>query len=292
MFKGLYIALVTPFKADGSLNEEKLTELVKFHTSAGTDGLVPCATTSESPTLSREEQDRMIEIAVKHSSERMKIVAGCGTNSTARSIENIRRAADLGADAAMAATPYYNKPTQEGLYAHFRKLADEGGLPLMLYNVPGRTGVNLEPATVERLCDHENIVGLKEASGKLEQVSEVIANCGNKIDLLSGDDAITLPILSAGGKGVVSVVGNIIPELMLKLISFFNEGKQLKAMELHIKLLPLCQAMFLETNPVPVKEAMNMLGKEVGGVRLPLVGLNPDNKKRLRRTLTDFGLLD
>jgi 4-hydroxy-tetrahydrodipicolinate synthase len=292
MLEGLYIALVAPFKDDGSLNDAKLTEIVKFHASAGTDGLVPCATTSESPTLSREEQDRMIKISVKHSPERMKIVAGCGTNSTARSIENIRRAADLGADAAMAATPYYNKPTQEGLYAHFRKLADEGGLPLMLYNVPGRTGVNLEPATVERLCDHENIVALKEASGKLEQVSEVIARCGNRIDLLSGDDAITLPILSAGGKGVVSVVGNIIPELMLKLISLFNEGEQAKALELHVKLLPLCQAMFLETNPVPVKEAMNMLDKEVGGVRLPLVGLSHDNKKRLKKALTDFGLLD
>ena len=292
MLKGLYIALVAPFKADGSLNDEKLTELVKFHDSAGTDGLVPCATTSECPTLTREEQDRMINIAVKYSSGRMKIVAGCGTNSTEGSIENIRRAAALGADAAMAATPYYNKPTQDGLYAHFRKIADEGGLPLMLYNVPGRTGVNLMPATVERLCDHENIVALKEASGKLEQVSEIIVRCGNKINLLSGDDAITLPILSAGGKGVVSVVGNIIPELMLKLISLFNEGKHLKAMELHAKLLPLCQAMFLETNPVPVKEAMNMLGKEVGGVRLPLVGLGADNKIRLRRALTDFGLLD
>jgi len=292
MLKGLYIALVTPFRDDGSLNDEKLTELVKFHTSAGTNGLVPCATTSESPSLSREEQDRMIEIAVKHSSEKMKIVAGCGTNSTTGSIENIRRAAELGADAAMTATPYYNKPTQEGLYSHFRKLADEGGLPLMLYNVPGRTGVNLEPQTVERLCDHDNIVALKEASGSLEQMSEVVARCGNKIDLLSGDDAITLPILSAGGRGVVSVVGNIVPELMLKLISLFNEGEQSKALELHVKLLPLCQAMFLETNPVPVKEAMNMLGKEVGKVRLPLVGLSSDNKRKLKKSLIDFGLID
>lgn len=292
MLKGLYIALVTPFRDDGSLNDEKLTELVKFHASAGTDGLVPCATTSESPALSREEQDRMIEIAVKHSSERMKIVAGCGTNSTTRSIENIQRAAELGADAAMTATPYYNKPTQAGLYSHFRKLADEGGLPLMLYNVPGRTGVNLEPETVERLCDHDNIVALKEASGNLEQISEVTARCGNKIDLLSGDDAITLPILSAGGRGVVSVVGNIVPELMLKLISLFNEGEQAKALELHVKLLPLCQAMFLETNPVPVKEAMNMLGKEVGEVRLPLVALSSDNKRKLKKSLIDFGLLD
>ncbi len=291
MLKGLYIALVTPFKDNGSLNEEKLAELVKFHSSAGTDGLVPCATTSESPTLSRDEQDRMIKIAVKHSSGRMKVVAGCGTNSTRRSIENIRRARSLGADAAMTASPYYNKPTQEGLYAHFRKLADEGGLPLMLYNVPGRTGVNIDPATVERLCDHDNIVAVKEASGDVEQVSEIIARCGPRIDLLSGDDAITLPILSAGGRGVVSVVGNIIPGLMLKLISLFNEGKQTEATELHLKLLPLCQAIFLETNPVPVKEAMNMIGKEIGGPRLPLVGLREENRIKLREVLTDFGLL-
>ncbi|MDZ7860520.1 MAG: 4-hydroxy-tetrahydrodipicolinate synthase [Candidatus Krumholzibacteriota bacterium] len=291
MLKGLYIALVTPFKDNGSLNEEKLAELVKFHSSAGTDGLVPCATTSESPALSRDEQDRMIKIAVKHSSGRMKVVAGCGTNSTEGSIENIRRARSLGADAAMTASPYYNKPTQEGLYAHFRKLADEGGLPLMLYNVPGRTGVNIDPVTVERLCDHENIVAVKEASGDVEQVSEIIARCGERIDLLSGDDAITLPVLSAGGRGVVSVVGNIIPGLMLKLISLFNEGNQAEATELHLKLLPLCQAMFLETNPVPVKEAMNMIGKEIGGPRLPLVGLREENRIKLREVLTDFGLL-
>jgi 4-hydroxy-tetrahydrodipicolinate synthase len=291
MLKGLYIALVTPFRDDGGLNEEKLRELVNFHIDAGTDGLVPCATTSENPTYTWEEHFRIIDIVVKEAAGRLKVIAGCGTNSTTRSIENIKRASELGADGAMVVTPYYNKPTQEGLYAHFIKLADEGSLPLMLYNVPGRTGVNMKPSTVARLSKHEKIVAIKEASGNIEQMSEIILLCGGNIDLLSGDDSITLPILAIGGKGIVSVVGNIVPGDMLAMIAAYEKGDRREAVKWHYRLLPLCQAMFIETNPMPIKEAMNMLGMAVGDLRLPLVRMLPENRDRLRKVLTDYGLI-
>jgi len=291
MFKGLYVALVTPFKKDGSLNEEKLKELVRFHIESGTDGLVPCATTSENPTYTWEEHFRIIEIVVKEAEGKLKVVAGCGTNSTTRSLDNIKKAKELGADGAMVVTPYYNKPTQEGLYAHFMKLADEGDLPLMLYNVPGRTGVNMSPETVERLSKHEMIVAVKEASGSLEQMSDIVNRCGDRINLLSGDDGITLPILSIGGKGVVSVVGNIVPGDMLAMLRAFEKGDLEEARKWHFKLFPLCKAMFIETNPMPVKEAMNMLGMDVGDVRLPLVRMKPENQEKLRAALKDYGLL-
>lgn len=288
--KGLYVALVTPFAADGGLNEEKLRELVRFHVDAGTDGLVPCATTSENPTYTWEEHFRIIEIVVEEAAGRLEVIAGCGTNSTARSVDNVRKAKELGADGAMVVTPYYNKPTPAGLYAHFMKIADEGGLPLLLYNVPGRTGVNMKPATVARLAAHERIVALKEASGSIEQMAEIISLCGERLDLLSGDDAITFPILAIGGTGVVSVVGNIVPRDVVDMITAFGKGDWKQARALHYNLLPLCQAMFIETNPMPVKEAMNMLGMGVGEVRLPLVGMLPESREKLARALAAYGL--
>ncbi|MBN2071102.1 MAG: 4-hydroxy-tetrahydrodipicolinate synthase [Candidatus Krumholzibacteriota bacterium] len=290
MLKGLYVALVTPFNEDSSLNEEKLRELVRFHIDSGTDGLVPCATTSENPTYSWEEHFRIIELVVEEAAGRLDVIAGCGTNSTTRSIENLKKAGELGVDGAMVVTPYYNKPTQEGLYAHFMKLADEGGLPLMLYNVPGRTGVNMKPATVKKLSGHENIVALKEASADLEQMSEIVSLCGDDIVLLSGDDGLTLPILSIGGRGVVSVVGNIVPKDVISLLTVYEGGDIEEARRLFFRLLPLCQAMFIETNPMPVKEAMNLLGMGVGDVRLPLVRMLPENIEKLRLALSDYGL--
>ena len=290
MLKGLYIALVTPFNEDNSLNEDKLKELVRFHIDAGTDGLVPCATTSENPTYTWEEHFRIIELVVGEAAGKLKVVAGCGTNSTTKSIKNIKKARELGADGAMVVTPYYNKPTQEGLYAHFMKLADDGDLPLMLYNVPGRTGLNMKPATVARLSKHNNIIGVKEASGSIEQMAEIIMLCGDDIILMSGDDSITLPVLSIGGKGVVSVVGNIVPKDVLAMIAAFSSGDLAEARRLHYKLLPLAQSMFIETNPMPVKEAMNMLGMGVGNVRLPLVRMMPETLKTLSKALTDYGL--
>ena len=290
MLNGLYVALVTPFAEDGSLNEEKLRELVRFHIDAGADGLVPCATTSENPTYTWQEHFRIIEIVVEEAAGKLKVVAGCGTNSTTKSIENIKKAKELGADGAMVVTPYYNKPTQEGLYAHFMKLADDGRLPLMLYNVPGRTGLNMKPATVARLSQHDLIVAVKEASGSVEQMAEIIMLCGGKINLLSGDDSITFPILAIGGTGVVSVVGNIVPKDVRAMISAYEKGDLDKARDLHYKLLPLNQSMFIETNPMPVKEAMNMLGMGVGNVRLPLVRMLPENLVKLASSLTDYGL--
>jgi len=291
MFKGLYVALVTPFKKDGSLNEDKLRELVRFHIESGTDGLVPCATTSENPSYTWEEHFKIIEIVVKEADGKLNVVAGCGTNSTTRSLDNIKKAKDLGVDGAMVVTPYYNKPTQEGLYAHFMKLADEGGLPLMLYNVPGRTGVNMLPETVERLSKHEMIVAVKEASRSLEQMSDIVHRCGDRINLLSGDDGITLPILSIGGKGVVSVVGNIVPGDMLALLRAFEKGDMEEARKWHNKLFPLCKAMFIETNPIPVKTAMKMLGMLNGEMRLPLSRMRPENVRKLRKTMKEYGLL-
>ncbi|UCF05799.1 MAG: 4-hydroxy-tetrahydrodipicolinate synthase [bacterium] len=291
MLNGLYVALVTPFTENGGLNENKLRELVRFHIDAGTDGLVPCATTSENPTYTWEEHFRIIEIVVQEAAGNLKVIAGCGTNSTTRSIDNIKKARDLGANGAMVVTPYYNKPTQEGLYAHFMKLADEGDLPLMLYNVPGRTGVNMKPSTVARLASHERVVAVKEASGSIEQMAEVFMLCGEDIDLLSGDDTITFPLLSIGGRGVVSVVGNIVPKDVLSMIAAFNKGDMAGARTWHYKLLPLSQAMFIETNPMPVKEAMNMLGMEVGDVRLPLVRMLPENRTKLRDALSAYGLI-
>ncbi len=290
MFKGLFVALVTPFKDDGSLNENKLRELVNFHIEAGTDGLVPCATTSENPAYTWEEHFRIIEIVTEEAEGRIKVVPGCGTNNTGRSIKNIKKAREHGADGAMVVTPYYNKPTQEGLYAHFSRLADDGQLPLMLYNVPGRTGRNIEPETVARLADNEMIVSIKEASGDIEQMSDIIRMCGDKITLLSGDDALTMPTLAIGGSGIVSVVGNIVPQDMLSMIEAFNQGDIAQARKWHYRLLPLAQAMFIETNPMPVKEAMNILGRDVGDVRLPLVRMKEENRDKLRDALEAYGL--
>ena len=289
--KGLYVALVTPFEKGGGLNEAKLRELVHFHIDAGTDGLVPCATTSENPTYTWEEHFRIIEIVVEEAGGKLEVVAGCGTNSTSRSIENIQRARELGANGAMVVTPYYNKPTQDGLYAHFIKLADEGGLPLMLYNVPGRTGTNMLPKTVARLAKHEHIVSVKEASGNIEQMAEIVLRCGDTIDLLSGDDNLTFPILAIGGKGVVSVVGNIVPKDVLAMLHAFEKKKLEEARSWHYKLFPLVKAMFMETNPMPVKEAMNLLGMGVGDVRLPLVRMQQANIELLRAALDDYGIL-
>ena len=290
MFHGLFVALVTPFTGEGALDEARLADLVRFHVEAGTNGIVPCATTSENPTFSDEEWTRIVEIAVREAAGRLAVVAGCGTNSTTRSIANIRLAREIGADGAMVVTPYYNKPTREGLYAHFSALADGGGLPLMLYNVPGRTGVNLAAETVERLAPHERIAAVKEASGDLEQMSEIVRRCGDRVVLLSGDDGIVLPVLAAGGKGVVSVVGNIVPRDMIELIEAFERGDMAGALERHLRLLPLCRAMFLETNPMPVKTAMRLLGRDAGEVRLPLVPMRPETRAALREALAAYGL--
>ena len=290
MFTGLYVAMITPFQG-GKVNEKKLREMVRFHIEQGTDGLVPCGTTGENPTFTWEEHFRVVETVVKEAAGKLKVVANAGTFSTAKSIENVKRVKDLGADGAMVITPYYNKPTQAGLVAHFTAIADATDIPLMIYNVPGRTGVNLLPGTLAKLAGQENIVGIKEASGSLSQMTEVVLQCGDRITMLSGDDGLTLPAMAVGGKGVVSVVGNIVPRDMKAMITAFDRGDIQGAMKWHHRLFPLCEAMFIETNPMPVKEAMNMLGWDVGEVRLPLVRMLPENREKLKSALKAYGLL-
>ncbi|MBU0700856.1 4-hydroxy-tetrahydrodipicolinate synthase [bacterium] len=290
MFKGVIVALVTPFK-NGIIDEEKLRELVEFHMEKGTDALVPCGTTGESATLSHEEHRRVIKIVVEAVNKRVPILAGAGSNCTAESISLVQYANEIGADGVLCVTPYYNKPTQEGLYYHYKAIA-EVGFPVVLYNVPGRTGVNMMPETVAKLAhDFKNIVGIKEATGNLNQISHVIALCEDRITLVSGDDSTVLPTLAVGGKGVISVTANIVPQDMKKMIDAFNQGDMEEAKRLHYKLLPLCEAMFIETNPVPVKQALALMGIISPEVRLPLVQIKEANKEKLRNVLVEYGLI-
>ncbi|MCK4304210.1 MAG: 4-hydroxy-tetrahydrodipicolinate synthase [Candidatus Eisenbacteria sp.] len=292
MFSGLYVALVTPFKVDGSLNEEKLRELVNFHVEAGTDGLVPCGTTGENPAMKGwDEHFRVIQIVAEEAKGRIQVIAGVGTNSTAQSIDNVKRLAGLGVDGALVITPYYNKPTQEGLIAHFQSIARESPVPLVLYNVPGRTGVNMLPETVGRLADEEMIHAVKEASGSLEQASWILQLCGERIAVLAGEDALIFPMLCVGGTGVISVLGNIVPKDVLAMIAAFRAGDIETARRWHLQLLPLARALFLETNPAPVKEALNILGFDVGGPRLPLVRMRESNIEELVKAMANYSLL-
>jgi len=290
MFEGSYVALVTPFKKNGSLDELKLEELIEFQIKNGTAGIVPCGTTGESPTLSWEEHNRVIDITVKVVRKRVQVIAGTGSNNTKEAIEATQHAKQVGADAALVVNPYYNKPPQEGLFQHFKAVAEEGGLPIIVYNIPGRTGVNVTPQTLERLTKVRNISGVKESSGNLGQMAEMIYLCGDKLDFLSGDDNLTLPLLSIGGKGVVSVIANICPQETADLVRNYLKGNSAKAREIHYRLLPLCQSLFLETNPIPVKAAMNLLGMEVGACRLPLTSLNPSALEAVKKELVTFGL--
>jgi len=288
MFTGCMVALVTPFR-DGEVDEAKLKDLVEFHVTEGTDALVPCGTTGESPTLSHPEHDRVVELVVESAAGRVPVLAGAGSNNTAESLRLTRHAREVGAQGVLSITPYYNKPTQEGLYRHFMTVADEGGMPMVLYNVPGRTGVSIGPETVARLAAHPNIVGIKEASGSLDQASAILSLCD--ITLVSGDDSLTLPLMSVGGKGVISVVANIVPADVKAMIEAFNAGDTAEATEWHRKLFPLCRAMFYETNPIPVKTAMRLLARLNGDLRLPLCPMSEANDERLKRALADYGLL-
>ncbi len=290
MFKGSIVALVTPFK-NGQVDKEKLLKLVEFHIQEGTDGIVPCGTTGESATLSHEEHKEIVTTVVEAVNKRIPVIAGAGSNCTRESIELARHAKKVGADAILAVTPYYNKPTQEGLYAHYAAIANEVDIPLIPYNVPGRTGVNLLPETVARLSMIDNIVGIKEASADLRQQSKIVELCRKDFALLSGDDFTLLPTLSIGGVGVISVVANIIPKDVANLVREFNQGNFEEAKKLHYKIFPICEAMFIETNPVPVKEALGMMDMILPEVRLPLVPLKDTNRKKVYEVLQAYGLI-
>jgi 4-hydroxy-tetrahydrodipicolinate synthase len=290
VFQGSLVALVTPFR-DGKVDEATLKQLVEFQIRGGTDAIVPCGTTGESPTLDHAEHNRVVDVVVEAVGKRIPVVAGTGSNSTDEAISMTRHAKEAGADAALIVLPYYNKPTQKGLIEHCRKIADTVDLPLILYNIPGRTGVNMTPETLAQLADHPNIVGMKEATGNLEQMTQDIVLCGDRLSFLSGDDTLTLPLMSVGGKGVISVVANIVPKDVAELTHAFLNGDWKRARELHLKLFPLCQAMFYETNPIPVKTALAMMGKIREEFRLPMCSMTEANRKRLEAALRSYGLL-
>jgi 4-hydroxy-tetrahydrodipicolinate synthase len=290
MFKGAIVAIVTPFTG-GKVNEEALRALIEWQIINGTDGIVPCGTTGESATLSHAEHDRVIEITIDAVGKRIPVIAGTGSNSTAEAIRLTKHAYEAGADAALVVCPYYNRPTQEGLYLHFKEIADQVPIPVILYNVPGRTGVNLLPETVARLAAVPNIVGIKEASGSLKQIMDLIQLCPDDFSVLSGDDFIALPTLALGGRGVISVASNIVPADMAAMIDAYQAGNLTKAREIHYRMLPLMDALFIETNPVPAKTALAMMGIISDELRLPLSGLSAGNEEKLRKILTNYGLL-
>jgi 4-hydroxy-tetrahydrodipicolinate synthase len=290
MFRGSIVALVTPFK-NGKVDEKGLCDLVEFHVKNGTSAILPCGTTGESATLSHEEHKLVIEIVVKAANGRIPVIAGTGSNSTYEALMLTSHAKEIGADGALLICPYYNRPTQKGLYMHFKEVADRVDIPQIIYNIPSRTGVNILPETVAKLAEHKNIVGIKEASGNLDQVSEIVRLCGKDFDVLSGDDSLTLPIMSVGGKGVISVAANIVPRKVADLVESFDNGDIKRAMEIHHELYPLFKALFIETNPIPVKTAMGMMGMISDEMRLPMCEMSEENKRKLESVLKSYGLL-
>jgi 4-hydroxy-tetrahydrodipicolinate synthase len=288
-FSGMSVALVTPFR-NGEVDYETFRTQIEFQIAAGTNCLCPVGTTGESPTLSHEEQDRVIAFVVETVSGRVKVMPGTGSNSTKEALRLTKFAERVGADAALQVAPYYNKPTQDGFYQHFKRLAEETGLPQCIYNIPGRTGKNIEPETIIRLAELENIALVKEATGSLDQASQIIT--ATNLTVLSGDDSLTLPLMAIGGRGVVSVVGNIVPKDMLALIAAMNKGDLADAQCWHRKLFPLCRDMLgLATNPIPIKAAMKLLGRDTGELLLPMTPLDDAGMTKLKKTLSDYGLL-
>jgi 4-hydroxy-tetrahydrodipicolinate synthase len=290
MFKGSFVAVVTPFK-NGTFDEKTYAALIEWHIAQGTHGIVPCGTTGEASTLDYEEHYRVIEVAVKAANRRIPVLAGTGANSTDEAIEITKKAKELGADGALLVTPYYNKPTQEGLYRHYKAVAEAVDIPMVLYNVPGRTAVNLLPPTIARLTEFPHIVGVKEATGDMKQVSELIRLCGGRLSILSGDDFTTLPLLALGGQGVISVVANVAPKDTAEMCNAWHRGDIAEARRLHYLLEPLNYAMFIETNPIPAKTALALMGKIEEEFRLPLCEMSEANKAKLKGVLQAAGLL-
>jgi 4-hydroxy-tetrahydrodipicolinate synthase len=288
-FAGVSVALVTPFK-NGDVDYPALKKLVDWHIEQGTDGLVPVGTTGEAPTLSHEDHEKVIAAVVEQAAKHIKIMAGTGSNSTREAIRLTKFAKQVGADGALMVGPYYNKPTQEGYYQHFKAVAEAVDLPIILYNIPGRTGSNILPETICRLAELKTIVGIKEATGLLDQASQIV--CGSNLTLLSGDDSLTLPLMSIGGRGVVSVVGNIVPRDLQALVRAFDKGDLKTAQTWHRKLFPLCRDLLgVATNPIPVKTAMKLLKRDSGEFRLPMCALDATGEAKIRKTLSEYGLL-
>ena len=291
MFQGSMVAIVTPFKADGSFDEEAYRQLIDFQIESGTDAIVPCGTTGESATLHYKEHDYVIKTCIDQVNKRVPVIAGTGANNTAEAIHFSQNAKQAGADGLLLVCPYYNKPSQEGIYLHYKKLAEEVTLPQVLYNVPSRTGVNMTSDTTARLAEFANIVAIKEASGSLIQVSEILAKAGENIDVISGDDFLTFPMMACGAKGVISVSANAIPERVKAMTQAAQEGQWDKARKMHLALLEFHTAMFIEANPVPVKTTLELMGKLKANVRLPLCAMQDTNEQKLRDILNKYSLI-
>lgn len=288
-YAGLSVAITTPFKND-AIDFAKLREQVEFQIAAGTTCICPAGTTGESPTLTHDENERLVAEVVQIAAGRIKVMAGTGSNSTAEALRMSKRAQKDGADSLLVVAPYYNKPTQEGFYQHYKALAEAVGLPICVYNIPGRTGKNIEPETIIRLAELPNIAIVKEATGSMDQASQITSN--TNLTVLSGDDSLTLPLMAIGGRGVISVVGNIVPKDMIALCKAFDAGNLAEALKWHKKLFPLCRDMLgLSTNPIPIKGAMKMLGRDTGDLRLPMTPLSAAEETKLKATLTKYGLL-
>jgi len=288
MFKGSIVALITPFR-NGKVDEKSLGDLVEFHVKNGTDAILPCGTTGESATLDHSEHIMVIRMVIDSASGRIPVIAGTGSNSTAEAIHLTREAQKIGANAALLVSPYYNKPTNEGLFLHYKAIAEAVDIPLILYNIPSRTGKNMEPETIARLSEIKNIVAVKEASGIMDQTSQIASLC--KITILSGDDSLTLPLMALGATGVISVAANVVPDRVAALTRAWLDGDPQKARKLHYELLPLFKALFLETNPIPVKAALAAMGKISEEYRLPLCKMSPGNRDKLVSVLSSQGLL-
>ena len=290
MFKGAIVAIVTPFKND-QVDERALRELIEFQISNGTDGIVPCGTTGESATLTHQEHDRVIEITIDAVKKRVPVIAGTGSNNTAEALRLTRHAFDAGADGALIVCPYYNRPTQEGLYQHFKTIAESVPIPIIPYNIPSRTGVNLMPEMVAKLAKIKNIVGIKEASGSISQMSDIINLCDNDFAVLSGDDIFTLPLMAMGGAGVISTVSNVAPADMAGLVDAFAAGDMARAKSLHRKMSALIETLFIEVNPIPVKAALALMGKIEYEYRLPLCKMAEANFEKLKKIMVNYGLI-
>jgi 4-hydroxy-tetrahydrodipicolinate synthase len=291
MFEGAITAIVTPFDENGKIDEEALRKLVDVQIDSGIKGIVPVGTTGESPTLDHDEHNKVVDIVIDAVKGRVPVIAGTGSNSTEEAIAMTKHAKEAGATASLQVAPYYNKPTQKGFYEHFIAIADAVDLPMVVYNIPGRTGKNIETSTMMKLAKHKNIVAVKEASGDLNQMMDVIAQKPDDFAVLSGDDNMTVPLMLMGGKGVISVASNIIPKDIVAMADAALNGDIKTAVETHYKLLPFCKAMFIETNPIPIKTALAMKGMIKENFRLPMCEMEPENKEKLKKILQDFKVL-
>jgi 4-hydroxy-tetrahydrodipicolinate synthase len=289
MFTGSIVALVTPFK-DGKIDWQSLEGLIEFHLENGTQGIVPCGTTGESATLTHEEHDAVVKAVVKNVNKRVPVIAGTGSNSTSEGVRLTRAAEKAGADGALMISPYYNRPTQEGIYQHYRKVAAEVGIPIIVYNIPGRTGSKIEPETLARMAEIKNIAGVKEATGSVDQAIDVIRLCGDRLAVYSGEDSLIFSLMALGGQGVISTVANVAPKRTAQLAEACLLGHWEKGREYQFELIPLIRSLFIETNPIPVKTALSLMGKCSGELRLPLTPMAEGNVKKLNQAMSEFGL--